>query len=199
MTVWQVPDLEIIDTIMDCLFLRPDVWCFWLPVFCPTALWLRAARSSGLSYFTKSSCCPPEFYYQLFFLNHLMPQILTERWQRGQGVVLGTENKGDEKCWLMIMVSRGPRCIFTSALFSRGFRRCGCSGMSKNAFIWRRRFGFSQILSPGDFFPAVSEICKHQTFTFIPTRGQCVTMRFSFLLNQQSANSFNLVLIILEM
>lgn len=125
MTVWQVPDLEIIDTIMKCLFLRLDIWCFWLPMFYPTVLWLWTLHSLSLFYlsypflFSKVAVLPTGVLLTNSFFLILIPQILTECLHYAKGLVLGMENKGDEKCFVMTVLISKPNCIFTSISLSR--------------------------------------------------------------------------------
>ena len=49
-----------------------------------------------------------------------------------------------------------------------------------NTFHLERTVVFLSLLVNDCFFPAVCDIYKHQAFSFISTRGQCVTIRFFF-------------------
>lgn len=182
---------------MNCLFLRPDVWCFWLPVFYPTAPWLFALHRFRSFLFNKVTVLPPRVLLNNdFFLNSLIPHILIEHLQYGQGIVLSTENKGDENCHEFITK---PKCIFMSTLLLRFQVIVLTNEQEENAFIWKRLFCFPRILSTGRLhFPAIWEIYKHQTFIFISTRGQCVTIRFfSSSKSAKCIDFLNLKLIIL--
>lgn len=65
------------------------------------------------------SAAPSGFLDQFFLLNYLVSQIFTENLQYVQDLVLGMENKGDEKCCVVLPLVSKVKCILTSILLSR--------------------------------------------------------------------------------
>lgn len=89
MTVWQIPDLEIIDITTNCLFLRVDICFLVAHVLPPCTMALNTAKfGSFLSLSVKQSNRggPQSFVNWLFFLVNSLYGYLLNTYSMGKAL-----------------------------------------------------------------------------------------------------------------